>query len=53
MKEYDLNVSASQIITVKAETEEEAFDKAFHESFGRNKDCFATYGYEVVGVIDI
>lgn len=50
MKEYDLNVTATQIITVEAETAAEAIEKGFYESFGHGQDSFATTEYEVVSI---
>ena len=53
MKEFDLNVTASQIIRIKAETEEEAVQEAFHESFGHGREAFATTEYDLVSTSEI
>ena len=53
MNTYDLNVTATQIIRVEAETEGEAIDKAFYEAFKNTQRHFASTEYEIVSVEDI
>lgn len=53
MKEYDMNITAMQMIRVKAESEEEAVDKAFYDTFGKDKDSFLSWEHEVVYVDEV
>lgn len=52
MKEYDLNVTATETISVEAETEDEAIEKAFYAAFGRSWTSFVDTKYEVIDVKD-
>lgn len=52
MKEYDLNVTASQIIKVRADSQEDAIEEAFHEAFGHGEAHFATTDWEIVEEIE-
>ncbi len=50
MKEYDLNVTATERVSVEAETEDEASEKAFYAAFGRSWTSFVDTEYEVIAV---
>lgn len=52
-KEYDLNITATQIITIRARSEDAAVEKAFYDAFGHGRGRFAITDYEVVGTKEI
>jgi len=53
VKEYNLNITAMQIIKIEAESLDEAVENAFYKSFDGSVSSFANYEYEVVGVKEV